>query len=151
NGDFSSAGSADIGLKAEFPGGAGQLTVGSNDYQRLFAAVSPAFDGGRRLLAAAELQRADGPWNNPQDLRKKNAVLRFSEGTTAIGYDVTLMAYQSRWNATDQVPQRAVDSGLIGRFGAVDPSDGGESERYSVSAELRRAVGNGGWRASVYA
>jgi hypothetical protein len=151
NGDFSSAGSADIGLKAELPGGAGQLTVGSNDYQRLFVSASPALDGGRRLLAAAELQRADGPWDNPQDLRKKNALLRLSEGTTATGYDVTLMAYQSRWNATDQIPRRAVDSGLIGRFGAVDPSDGGESERYSLSAELRRQTADGGWRASVYA
>jgi outer membrane receptor protein involved in Fe transport len=151
SGDFSSAGSAEVGLKAGLPGEVGQLTVGSNDYQRLFVAASPVFDGGRRLLAAAELQRADGPWDNPQGLRKKNAVLRLSEGTAATGYNVTLMAYQSRWDATDQIPQRAIDSGAIGRFGAVDSSDGGDTERYSLSAELHRATGDGGWRASVYA
>ena len=46
------------------------------------------------------------------------------------------------WNATDQIPARAVEDGRIGRFGLVDPTDGGESSRYSASFEWQRTNGN---------
>jgi outer membrane receptor protein involved in Fe transport len=53
------------------------------------------------------------------------------------------MAYDSEWAATDQVPQRAVQDGTIGRFGYVDPTNGGESHRYSLSLQGDRASGDG--------
>ena len=151
SGDFSSAGSANIELKRHVPVSTGLLTIGEHGYKRLVAALSRQLEESRSLLAAVEFQHADGPWESPQRLRKENAVLRLSEGTEATGLDLTLMGFQSRWDATDQVPQRAIDSGLIGRFGAIDPSDGGETARYSLSGEMRRAIGNGTWRASAYA
>ena len=43
------------------------------------------------------------------------------------GSRVTGMAYASTWTSTDQIPERAVASGLIGRFGSLDPTDGGDS------------------------
>ena len=43
------------------------------------------------------------------------------------------MAYHNQWNATDQIPLRAVEGGLISRFGHVDPTDGGSTGRYSLS------------------
>jgi hypothetical protein len=49
------------------------------------------------------------------------------------------MAYSNRWNASDQIPQRAVDGGLVSRFGQVDSSLGGQAERYSLSGSWRRA------------
>ena len=150
-GDFSSAGSADLRLRTSLDAGFTQLTVGSFGYRRLLGAASSALESGGHFLGAVELQHADGPWDLPQNLKKQNAVLRLSEGTAATGFDVTLMAYQARWNATDQVPQRAVDAGRIGRFGTIDPTDGGDTGRYSLSAEWRRAQSDGAWRASLYA
>ena len=47
-------------------------------------------------------------------------------------------AIAGKWNSTDQVPQRAIDSGLIDRFGALDPTDGGDTYRYSGSVEWQR-------------
>lgn len=51
---------------------------------------------------------------------------------------MTALGYEGRWNATDQVPRRALEDGRLSRFGAVDPSDGGESWRYSLSLEGQR-------------
>ena len=151
SGDFASAGSADIRLRNAFDANFTQLTLGAFGFQRLLGGASRALENGRRLLGAVELQRADGPWDTPQGLRRQNAVLRLSDGTAANGLDVTLMAYRARWRATDQIPQRAVDSGLLGRFGTLDATDGGETTRYSLSTEMRRSTGDGGWRASLYA
>ena len=87
----------------------------------------------------------------PQSFREYNGVLRYSQGSAANGFSVTGMAYEADWNATDQIPRRAVDTGLIGRFGAVDPSDGGESSRYSLSADWRGGTKDANRSVSVYA
>ena len=54
------------------------------------------------------------------------------------------MAYHGKWNATDQIAQRAVDQGLVVRFGAIDPSDGGETSRYSFAIDRHKVLDNGG-------
>jgi hypothetical protein len=112
-----------------------------------------SFDSGPgHLLYGFELFHNDGPWINPEDYRKLNGVLRFSEGTNADGYTLSLMGYTGKWNATDQVPQRAVDDGTISRFGAIDPSDGGKTSRYSLSLDRHKTLANGAvFHMDVYA
>jgi len=98
-GDFSSAGAADIDYYTKMPKGIASLGFGSNGYQRAMAANS--YDSGPgHLLYGFELFRNDGPWVNPEDYRKLNGVLRFSRGTNADGYTVSLMGYHGKWNAT---------------------------------------------------
>ena len=151
-GDFSSAGSAAISLRNRLDAPFGKITLGRNGYQRLLTAASPTLTNGANLLAAVELQGNDGPWENPQRLRKQNALFRYSEGSRADGFDVTLMTYRSRWNATDQIPLRAVESGQLGRFGSLDASDGGQTTRHSLSTEWRKPLSNGAaLQASTYA
>jgi len=72
--------------------------------------------------------------NVPDDVRKLNGVLRYSQGTATDGFTLSAMAYSNGWNSTDQVAQRAIDQGVIGRFGSLDPTDGGISSRVSLSA-----------------
>ncbi len=60
------------------------------------------------------------------------------------------MGYGATWTSTDQVPQSAIDSGLITRFGALDPSDGGDTYRYSGSFEWQRSAGNAATRVTAY-
>jgi hypothetical protein len=136
-GDFSSAGAAHIRLADRLPEGIASLTLGRDGYRRALLADSMAAAGGT-LLYGLDLGRNDGPWQTPEQVRKYNAMLRYSRGDAQDGYSVTAMAYRNRWNATDQVPQRAVDSGLIGRFGGIDASDGGETARASLSWDMRR-------------
>jgi outer membrane receptor protein involved in Fe transport len=75
----------------------------------------------------------DGPFVHPDHFRKLNAVLRYSQGDRANGWDVTAMGYDAQWNSTDQIPRRAVDAGQLDRFDTIDPTDGGRSHRYSLS------------------
>ena len=151
-GDFSSAGSAAISLRNRLDAPFGKITIGANGYQRLLTAASPTLTNGANLLAAVELQGNNGPWENPQRLRKQNALFRYSEGSRADGFDVTLMTYKSRWNATDQIPLRAVESGQLGRFASLDTTDGGQTTRHSLSTEWRKPLANGAaLQASAYA
>jgi outer membrane receptor protein involved in Fe transport len=60
------------------------------------------------------------------------------------------MHYRGKWNATDQIPQRAVDGGLVSRFGAIDPSDGGESQRSSLSYDMRKPFLGGQFQMGAY-
>ena len=133
-GDFSTVGAAHIRYFDQLPSGLAQLTVGSYDYWRALVATSPKVGDGN-ILIAVEAQGTNGPWENPEDFEKLNSVLRYSQGSALRGFNITAMAYDAKWNSTDQVPQRAVDEGLIPRFGTVDASDGGQATRYSLSFE----------------
>jgi outer membrane receptor protein involved in Fe transport len=149
NGDFSTAGSADIVLRDRLERPLVSIGIGEHGYGRLFGAGSVATAHGN-WLAAFEHHVRDGPWVEPADLRRDNALLRYSERRGADRMDVTAMLYDSRWGATDQVPQRAIDSGLIDRFGTLDPTDGGRSRRASLSARLRRSLGDGSFEARAW-
>ena len=107
----------------------------------MLLAAAPSVGTGT-LLGALDVQTSDGPWERPDDLNKFNALLRYSRGDTRNGFSATVMGYRASWNSTDQIPQRAVADGRIGRFGLVDASDGGESSRYSASIEWQRTNGN---------
>ena len=149
-GDFSAAGAANIEYANSLPHTIGSVTVGENDYRRALLAGSPHVGGGT-LLYGIELIGQDGPWESPQDFKKLNAALRYSRGDHADGFAITAMAYKADWNSTDQIPKRAVDSGQLGRFGAVDPSDGGETSRYSLSYEQHHDFGGGRFVVDAYA
>jgi hypothetical protein len=136
-GDFSAAGAADIRYVDTLERGILHAAPGTEGYRRFVAADSFAFGSGA-LLGAVEYNENDGPWERPDDFRKVNGLLRWSRGDAANGLTVTAMGYDGRWSSTDQIPERAVERGLIGRFGSLDPTDGGSSHRYSLAAELRR-------------
>jgi hypothetical protein len=142
-GDFSSAGAADISYYTKLPQGIGSLTAGPNGYARAMAANSSDAGAGT-LLYGLEAFHNNGPWDNPENYRKLNGVMRFSQGTNADGYTLSLMAYTGKWNATDQIAQRAVDQGLVDRFGSLDPSDGGQTSRYSLALDRHLVLDNGG-------
>lgn len=148
-GDFSSAGSASITYANRLVQDVATLTVGQNGYVRSALAASPALGKGT-LLYALEVLHNDGPFTRPDDYQKMNGVLRYSRGYANNGWSVNAMAYRGKWNATDQVPERAVAAGLLGRFDAVDPSDGGRARRLSVSGVWRRTGSDAASRVSAY-
>lgn len=140
-GDFASAGSARIRLADKLPQGQASLSIGQHGYLR--SVVADSRDAGPgTLLFGLEMNRNNGPWDVPESVRKYSGVLRYSQGTQDDGFSVTGMAYKNSWNATDQVPLRAVESGLIGRFGSLALSDGGDTSRYSLSYALRKRTQN---------
>lgn len=132
-GDFASAGAVHIDYVDRLPKNLAQVTLGSFGYKRGLAVGSGQIGDGT-VLAALEATGYDGPWDNPDRLQKFNGVFRYSQGTALDGFSVTAMAFDNKWNSTDQVAQRAIDQGIITRFGTLDPTDGGISKRYSLSS-----------------
>lgn len=149
-GDFASAGAAHIRLVDTLPRGIGSITFGENGYRRGLLANSGALGDGQ-LLYALEAGHNDGPWDNPENFRRLNGVLRYSFGDAQTRSVITAMGYSAKWSSTDQIPKRAVDQGLIGRFGALDPTDGGETSRYSLSYDLTHKIDDGSFKFSAYA
>jgi len=150
DGDFSAAGSANINYVNALDGTIAQAGGGSNAYGRALFATAPKVGDGH-LLAAVELVHNNGPWVHPDNLQKYNGVLRYSAGDEQNGFSITAMGYQAKWNATDQVPERAIAEGLITRYGSLDPSDGGQTHRYSLSAEFQSSGEASLTHAAVYA
>lgn len=138
DGDFSTTGSARIQYKRSLSAPFAALTLGEYQYQRLLSAGSGEWQG-RQWLGAVELVGYDGPWEQSQNLNKFNLHGSVSEGTASDGYTITAMAYKSSWVASEHVPQRAIDSGEIGRFGTLLPNDGGKTHRISLSGEWNQS------------
>ena len=136
-GDFASAGAAHIRLADSLPAGIASLSMGSYGYQRAVLADSFAAINGT-VLYGLEINRNNGPWDTPEKVRKYSGTLRYSQGTQEDGFSITAMAYKNNWNSTDQIPLRAVQSGLIDRFGAIDPTDGGATSRYSLAYAMHK-------------
>ncbi len=150
-GDFSSAGAIHLDIVDRLERNFGSIEVGSFGHRRAVAGMSAPVGADGSMLVAGEFVHFDGPWDVKEDLHKLNGVMRFSRGTYANGFAVTAMAYSGEWNATSQIPQRAVDSGLIGRFGSLDASDYGKAERYSLSARWNETTDVTATRVNAYA
>ncbi|HJW03006.1 MAG TPA: TonB-dependent receptor [Azospira sp.] len=150
DGDFSSAGSAHIAYRRSLPQDYVSVGVGSNGYQRLLTAADQEMAGGGRWLGALEVFHNDGPWTVPEHYQRLNGVLRYSDGTRNHGQSFSFMAYDGDWTSTDQVARRAVDQGLVGRFGSLDPSTGGSTRRLSLSGQWARQDGDVQTRANAY-
>jgi hypothetical protein len=130
-GDFAAAGTVRIGLVNHIPT-AVTVGYGKNGYRRGLVTGSTSLAGGT-LLGAGEIYHNDGPFDVPDDFNRLNGVVRYHRGTDNDYWTLTGMAYSGKWTSTDQVPQRAIDAGLIGRFGSLNSTDGGVSSRSSLT------------------
>ena len=149
-GDFASAGAVHLRLTNRLDRALASVTTGEHQYARGVYANSTALGLGA-LLYGIEAGYNNGPWDNPEHSRRTSGLLRYSQGEPGNGFSITAMGYDAKWRSTDQIPLRAVDSGLINRFGAIDPSDGGKSSRYSLSFDGAQANRFGVFRANAYA
>jgi len=136
-GDFSTAGSASVDYASSLDEAIAKVGGGSEGYGRALFAQSSKLGSGT-VLYAVEAVRNQGPWVHGDDMQKYNGVLRFSLPRDDGSFAITAMAYRNTWNSTDQVPDRAIASGLVPRFGAIYPTDGGATHRYSLSADWQR-------------
>src|SRR5918994_4919553 len=149
NGDFSSAGSANINYFNVLERPIVTLAGGSFDYRRFLGAVSPSVGAGN-LLAAFEWEQDNGPWVSPNNKDKFNGVVRYSQGDQRNGLSFTFLGFRNHWPSTDQIPQRAVDQGLIDRFGFIEESDGGETYRYAGIFDWQTSASNNSTRLTGY-
>jgi hypothetical protein len=148
-GDFSAVGAASIDYVRFLERGLLKLEAGQHAYKRTLFANSTVLGAGN-LLYAIDATGQDGPWDNPEHFKRFNGVLSYSVRSGMDSLRLTAMASQSSWNATDQVPLRALQAGLVGRYGAIDPTDGGNTARFSLSTEWERRFRDGALRVNAY-
>ena len=149
-GDFSAAGAADIRYQRRLDKSFVLASIGAEGHRRTVLATSPKV-AGHDLMVALQYAQSDGPWIMPDEFEKKGGLIKLTHGDSKDGYSVEAMGYSGEWRATDQIPERALQLGALDRYGNIDPTDGGNTHRYSVSAERWTELGPGDLRANVYA
>jgi outer membrane receptor protein involved in Fe transport len=151
-GDFSSAGAARMQTARNLDKGFLKVGGGEYGYLRLVGADTLELDDSA-LLIGAESRRYDGPWDDiNEDLKANKGLVRYTDVTRAGDeWNVALMGYDSRWNAADQIPRRAVRDGLISDLGSLDETVGGDTSRYSLSGSWAREGVDSRWQANAYA
>ncbi len=145
-GDFSGAGSAKLTNKNSLDTGTINITLGEKNYRRILL-MDSITTNNNSWLYAIERNTSDGHWTNiKEDLDKTNAVIKHHRNLTDSEISITFMVYDNSWNNADQIPGRAVESALIDTFGSIDSTVGGQSSRYSLSADWLSQH----WQASAY-
>jgi outer membrane receptor protein involved in Fe transport len=134
-GDFSAAGSAAFKSYDSLSENFAELRVGGFGYVRGVAAASMDVGEQTSLLVAGVGEAYEGPWVLDQDLEKWSGLVKLTHRTGNARYALSLWGYDNEWTSTDQVPLRAVESGLIDRFGFIDDDLGGKTSRYALQAE----------------
>jgi TonB family protein len=143
-GDFATAGSVNMFSRDAFEHSSAALGLvdspghGSAGYRGLVIA-SPRFQElPVEATFAAEIGRSNGPFENPEDWDKYKLFNKLAwNPTPTSSLSLTEMSYAGNWHGSGQIPARAVDEGLVTRFGSVDPDEGGNTARHQVTLQYR--------------
>jgi hypothetical protein len=146
-GDFATAGAGEFSTKTSLDHSQVKLEVGQYNTYRALAMVDLL--GTRHLLSkkpesayiAAEYNFTNAYFDNPQHFKRFNGLAKYT-GQLSERTSLTLFGsyFTSSWDASGQIPERAVREGLISRFGSLDPSEGGNTNRSNVYATLTTAL-----------
>ena len=146
-GDFATAGAAEFTTKTSLDHRLVKVEAGQYNTYRALA----LFDvlGAHHLLSrkpesayvAAEYNFTNSYFDNPQHFKRFNGLAKYT-GQLSEKTSLTLLGshFTSNWNASGQIPNRAVTEGLISRFGSLDPSEGGRTDRTNAYAILTTAL-----------
>ncbi len=148
-GDFENAGNLHISVVDTVPHNIESVTVGSFGYQR-YLTLGSTQTGGGNLLYAGEFTTYAGPWTSSDDMKKFSGLLRYSQGTATDGFTLTAMAYTNTWNSTDQNALRYYTTGQMSLYGTFDDTDGGNTNRFSLSGRVAQTLDDGSWKANAY-
>jgi hypothetical protein len=147
-GNYGSAGAAHLEYFKALPENFIQVEGGMYGYGRFVFGVSRKLFKGN-LLYGGEANHDNGPWTTHEDnFYKYNGLVTYSQGGEQNGLSITARAYRGTWHSSDQIPVDAIP--LVGFFGALNPTDGGESQRYSLQAEWHRSSENSETRVTAY-
>ncbi|SDE78778.1 Outer membrane receptor proteins, mostly Fe transport [Pricia antarctica] len=129
-GNFNTAGYIDLRLRKQIDKNSISLEVGQFNSLRTTGMFKIAESDYSNAYIASELVLSDGPFEASQNFNRINLMGRYNY-SDRIDQDLTLTMshFQSKWDASGQIPQRAIDQGLITRFGAIDDTEGGKTSR----------------------
>lgn len=131
-GDFNTAGYATFQTRNSLDKSMIKLEAGRFDTWRAVTMLKLLNNDkkNQQAYAAAEYSFTNGPFESPQNFNRINL---FAKYRGAVGdnklLEFSLSTFSSEWDASGQIPERAVRNGLIGRFGAIDDTEGGYTGR----------------------
>jgi outer membrane receptor for Fe3+-dicitrate len=152
HGDFSTAGAVNFKTREVVREGLVQAAGGQFDTQRYLLMLSPTKDKVRTLFAA-EGYYTNGPFVNDNRYFRANLLGKATMNpTTRSEVSLTGTFQKSQWNASGEIPLRAVQDGTLNRFGAIDPSEGGRTTRSTARLNYHYDTPSGGqFFANAYA
>jgi len=131
-GDFDVAGALNMVTLTEFPEDFALGEFARFDRYRAVLGASPRI-GPVKTLLAAQAYFSQGPFINDEHFRKYNAYMKFTlDPTPTSRVWAAGTFYSADWDASGQIPSREVSAGRLDRFGAIDPSEGGRTDREIV-------------------
>jgi hypothetical protein len=143
-GNFATAGQVAFHTKERLEGSSIGLEYGRYNTLRMLGLLDLFGEKGPSSgYIAFENLQSDGPFEASQDFQRINLLVKYGY-TTPIGDKISLTAshFNSSWNASGQIPTRAVDLGLITRFGSIDDTEGGFTGRTNYSVAYTKNLGN---------
>ena len=140
-GNFATAGYVDFDLKEKLGGSLLTAEAGSFNTLRAVGMFDLLDAPNSSAYLASEFILTDGPFESSQHFNRVNLMGRYT-AELASGSKVSFLAshFESKWDASGQIPVRAVEDGTIGRFGAIDDTEGGYTGRSNLAAEFLRVV-----------
>ena len=139
-GDFATAGAVNFITRDVVPENIVEAAGGTWGTQRYLTLLSPTRERVKTLLAI-EIYKTNGPFDRPQDYQRINGFAKAS-GALSESVDASIWASYlwSTWWASGQIPERAVRDKLIDRFGSIDNSEGGNTQRFNMNGDLQWRV-----------
>ncbi|HEY6562288.1 MAG TPA: TonB-dependent receptor [Polyangiaceae bacterium] len=165
-GDFATGGALNLQLAETFPENFASVSAGQYDTLRGLVIAAPALGEGWRSVLAGEVYATNGPFENPEKLRRFNLFARTTRDLApGSKLALTWMSYGSAWNGNGQIPARAVcgegETGLpapeqfgaecIDRFDSIDPTEGGHTQRHMLSGAYSLSADDADFSALLYA
>lgn len=145
-GNFNTAGYVNFKTKDRIDNSSISLEAGQFNSRRMVGMFNLIDTGAQNAYIATEYVLSDGPFESPQNFSRFNAMGKYNR-MLGDGTNFSLVAshFTSTWDASGQIPQRAVDAGLITRFGAIDDTEGGNTSRTNVALNSTHLLPNGGY------
>lgn len=140
-GNFTTAGYVDFRTKQTLKNSSVKLEVGDFNSQRLLGMFNLLESNKHNTYIATEFIATDGYFDSPQNFNRVNLFGKYTgkiNNTDQVG--LTASYFNSKWDASGQIPQRAVDNGIISRFGAIDDTEGGATSRKNLLATYNKRV-----------
>ena len=132
-GNFNTAGYVNLGLKKTIDQNLISAEVGQFGTSRLVGMFNVLSTQKSSAYVASELYLLDGYFDSSQNFNRVNIIGKYNyEMSQNEELNLTFSHFQSKWDASGQIPERAVEQGLIGRFGAIDDTEGGNTSRTNL-------------------
>lgn len=142
-GNFTTAGYVNFQTKDQLDNSSISIESGRFNTQRAVTVIDLLKNTTQQhAYIAGEYLISDGPFESPQNFHRLNLMGKYTANFSN-NDKVTFLAsyFDSEWTASGQIPQRAIDSGLINRFGAIDDTEGGRTGRTNLALNYTKTIG----------